>query len=98
MITRKEYLATGGRAIHRAYYSQFITSTHKDRILRNIGLDKLQQSNDHYFNDIPLELWDKISLPVPAESAKLLKDCDDFPTLAGAVCIMKECARQMIEV
>lgn len=97
MITRTDYLATGGLQAHRAYYSQFITAAHKDRILRNIGMDRLQKSKEDFFNDIPLPLWDKISLPVPAESAKLLKECGDYPTLAGAVCIMKECARQILD-
>ena len=97
MITRNDYIQTGGRDAHRAYYAQFITPAHKSRILNNIGIERLQRSDDHYFNDIPLELWDKISVPVPAQSAKLLRECGDYPTLAGAVCIMKEAARQMIE-
>jgi hypothetical protein len=96
MITRTAYLATGGRQAHQDYYAQFITAAHKNRILQTIGLDRLQKSKDHYFNDIPLALWDKISEPVPAESAKLLKECGDYPTLAGAVCITKECARRML--
>jgi hypothetical protein len=96
IITRTDYLSIGGRQAHQDYYSQFITAAHKDRILQTIGLDRLQKSEDYYFNDIPLALWDKISVPVPAGSAKLLKECGDYPTLSGAVCIMKECARQML--
>ncbi len=97
MITRKEYLATGGNATHRAYYAQFITPAHKQRLLNNIGIHRLERSKCHYFNDIPLEIWDAIAVPVPAQSAKLLKECGDYPTLAGAVCILKECARQLVE-
>ena len=96
LITRSDYLSTGGRKAHQDYYAQFITAAHKNRILQTIGMDRLKKSKDHHFNDIPLELWDKISVPVPAESAKLLKECGDYPTLSGAVCIMKECARQML--
>ena len=97
MITRKEYLATGGHQVHRAYYAQFVTPAHKLRLINNIGMNRLEQSKEKYFNDIPLEIWDAISNPIPAESAKLLRECGDYPTLAGAVCIMKECARQLVD-
>jgi hypothetical protein len=97
LITRNQYLTIGGRQAHREYYSQFVTPAHKVRILQFIGLDRLKKSEDTHFNDIPLELWDSLAVPIPAESAKFLKECGDYPTLAGAVCILKECARQMLE-
>ena len=60
-------------------------------------IDKIKASQDPHFNDIELSVWDHLSLPVPMESNTLLRKCGDYPTLAGAVCILKEAAQQVRE-
>ncbi len=101
LITRSDYLATGQTdrmAAHRAYYAQFVTPAHFGRLRRLVGLiDRIKSSNDPHFNNIPLSTWDRMSVPVPAESAAKMKECGDYITLAGAVCILKEAAQQIRE-
>ena len=100
---RSEYLAQfstviNRRAHHRAYYAQFVTPAHFDRLKRLVGMiDKIKASQDPHLNNIPLSAWDILSVPLPAESAQRMRDCGDYPTLAGAVCILKEAANQIRE-
>lgn len=88
--TRQDYL--NSICSHEEYYAQFVNSSVKQRVKNS--LDKELKSSKKT-SDIPLSTWDTISIPVNAESAKLLKEAGDYPTLAGAVCIFKEAARQM---
>lgn len=100
---RSEYLAqlpagADRKAHHRAYYAQFVTPAHFARLERLVGMiDRIKASQDPYFNNILLSTWDTLAVPVPAESTKRLRDCGDYPTLAGAVCILKEAASQIRE-
>ena len=91
MISRSDYISSQG--LHRAYYAQFVVDAHYDRVRNSIGIDRILSSKD--FNDIPLELWDRVAVPVPAVSAQIMKECGDYPTLCGAVCTLKEAARQL---
>jgi hypothetical protein len=95
MISRSDYIK--GQVLHRAYYSQFVVDAHYSRINNSIGIDRILESQDEHFNDIPLELWDAVAVPVPAETNKIMKECGDYPTLCGAVCTLKEAARQLKE-
>jgi hypothetical protein len=102
LISRAEYAADPRRAnrierqaAHRAYYAQFVTPAHFAR-LKNLPYS-IKGSKDPYFNDIPLSAWDQLSWPIPVESNTLLRKCGDYPTLAGAVCILKEAAQQVRE-
>jgi hypothetical protein len=82
-----------GTASHCAYYAQFVTPAHFARLRRYA--DRIKSSTDPHFNDIPLAVWDALAVPVPAETAATMRQCGDYPTLAGAVCTLKEAARQM---
>jgi hypothetical protein len=93
MITRFDYI--NGKRTHSAYYAQFITNAHYARVKNSIGIDRILASKDQYFNDIPLEIWDRLAVPVPAETARIMRECGDYPTLAGAVSTLKEAARQL---
>lgn len=101
LINRSDYLAANrpdAKAAHRAYYAQFVTPAHLRRLAGHAGMvGRIKASQDPHFNDIPLSVWDVLAVPVPAESAILLKECGDYPTLAGAVCILKEAAQQIRE-
>ena len=92
MKTRKQYI--NKECTHREYYAQFVTEDTKRAVLYVIGKDKLLSSKDEHLNDIGLKTWDSIG--VFGVGAKL-KECGDYLTLAGAVCINKEAARQIIE-
>ena len=98
LITRAAYLAHSlpdQKTAHRAYYAQFVTPAHFSR-LKSLT-DRIKCSRDPHFNDIELRIWDRLAVPVPAESARIMGECGDFPTLAGAVCILKEAAQQIRE-
>ena len=96
MITRSDYLKPGQsdkKAAHRNYYAQFVCGEHFSRLGQL--KERIMASKDEHFNDIPLAIWDQLSIPIPAKSARLLKECGDYPTLCGAVCILKEAANQI---
>jgi predicted aminopeptidase len=101
LILRSEYLAPGQAdrmAAHRAYYAQLVTPAHFDRLRKRVGMvDRIKKSQDKHFNDIPLSVWDLMAASVPAETARIMRECGDYPTLAGAVCILKEAAQQVRE-
>jgi hypothetical protein len=93
MITRKDYLE--GRATHSEYYGQFVSAMHF--AILNLEHEKIKNSTDKHFNDIPLEFWQQLALPAPTYTARKMKEAGDYVTLAGAVCILKEAARQLKE-
>jgi hypothetical protein len=105
MITRSDYLA--GKASHVEYYAQFVTPAYKARVRNNIGLDKLLRSQERFYSDVaPLNDWDRIAQlidwdriaqPHPSFSCQAMVECGDYMTQAGAVCILKEAARQLVE-
>lgn len=95
MFTRKDYLE--GRCDHRAYYAQFVSAGVRQCVAQSIGVKCIRASADPYFNDIPLPRWDSVFQPIPAGIASALRAAGDYPTLAGAVCIAKEAARQIKE-
>lgn len=92
MFTRTQYLDR--ECSHREYYAQFVTDRSKRIVQSCIGIEKLKNSTDEYFNDIPLKTWDV--LPI-AYNRQAMESCGDYLTLAGHVCIMKEAARQVLE-
>jgi hypothetical protein len=91
MKTRQDYISN--KINHREYYGQFVTDSIKQTVISCIGLDKIKKSKDEHFNDIPLGYWD--ACWIPHEVRELLKEANDFWTLAGQTCILKECARQI---
>jgi len=93
MKTRLQYLA--GECTHREYYAQFVTDKVKSNVIRYIGRINIETSNDKSFNDIPLRKWANIGIPVDIVDA--LKEAGDGYSLAGAVCINKEAAKQIRE-
>lgn len=91
MITRKQYLA--GEFSHLEYYSQFVTNSVKARVLRFISKKDIQNSTDEHMNDIPLNQWDCIG--ITSTTGDQMRECGDYPTLAGSVCIHKQAAKQI---
>ena len=95
LITRQQYL--NKEATHREYYSQFVTEGVKQRVESAFRMESLIQGKDKHFNNLPLQWWDRLMPVVPFEINSKLKDCGDYPTLAGVVCILKEAAMQIVE-
>jgi len=98
MFTRKDYM--DGKCIHRQYYAQFVTNYIKDTVLNKFGIEKLVKSfnEDKYFNNISLSTWDRINYCVDTNpTLDLLKSLGEGYSLAGAVCILKEAAQQLVE-
>jgi hypothetical protein len=92
MIPRKDYL--GGKCSHREYYAQFVSCDIKVATVQRIGTKALLASVDENLNDIPLVKWQTIP---KYGLAITMKECGDWLTLAGWVCIVKEAGRQIIE-
>ena len=93
MFTRKQYMDK--EVTHRQYYGQFVTDATKQRVLRCIGETRLMASTDEHLNDIPLEKWDSLGPAGSRDNWNATRG--DWPSLAGAVCIHKEAAHQLIE-
>ena len=95
LITRKAYLDRCGEpGAFRAYYAQFVDDAVTASVARNIGLERIAASDDEHLNDVPLRLWDQCL--VSSTAAAKLRECGDYLTQAGVVCIAKEAARQMV--
>ena len=94
--TRTDYL--NGICTHREYYAQFVTNYHKQILLARVSKEQLQkhveaQDEINHKDRIPLEKWDAMAPCVTVS----LKEYDDYLTLAGQVCILKEAAKQISE-
>lgn len=94
MYTREDYL--DNKCTHREYYAQFVNSYIIKAVRQSIGEGRIAASTDSAFNDIPLRFWDNLA-PVTYSESKSLKEAGDFVTLGGAVCILKEAARQILD-
>lgn len=101
MFTRKQYL--NHECSHREYYSQFVNDSIKNDVIQKFGIERLKNSTDEHFNDLPLSQWDQLSgysvgspniyhIPV-----KLLRELGDSLSYAGITCIHKEAAQQIKE-
>lgn len=103
-FTRADYMAAasgfdeGTRvAAHRRYFAQFVTPGVKAAVARHISIARIAASKDPHYNDIPLREWDAVYTAWPFEVASLMKEAGEYLTPAGAVCILKEAARQLVE-
>lgn len=84
------------RALHRRYFSQYVTSTVLRVVCRNITLRALLASTEESFNDIPLALWDRLVPELFSLKDALRKNGDALSQGVG-VCILKEAARELVE-
>lgn len=88
MSTRQEYL--DGLVSHEQYYEQFVDQGLLDFVARHFMV------NAYAVDNIPLQRWDNLAFCVLTDKIRQqLKDCGDFPTLGGAVCILKQAARMI---
>ena len=82
-FSRQDYLDK--KCSHSEYYSQWVTDATRATVTRNFG-QKINQSADSFFNDIPLIEWDRLAFG-------LSRSPDN--SLASRVCVLKEAARQI---
>ena len=92
--TRKDYMAA--KCTHSGYYGQFVGHETRWYVSDVIGRDKIVNSEDPHFNDIPLKSWDHAAKFMHG-IGRSMRDLGDYPTLAGQVCVLKEAARQIKE-
>ena len=88
-LSRKDYI--NGLCSQSEYYGQFVTPMTMLIVSNSIEIKELIQSKEKFFNDISLARWDWIAHEY--KSALLI---EGFYSLAGAVCLLKESARQLI--
>ena len=101
LITRKEYMADS-KNLHKLYYEQFVTSGVIQLVKNRIGLQRIINSTDPYFNDIPLIEWDRLNGLVKTYSDTRKKSeaegCEKGKylwSLSDGVCIAKAAARMI---
>ncbi len=87
-----------GKVSHADYYSQFVTPEIKQLVIDRIGLERLSRSTDEHLNDITLRIWDSMALRFPGEPYRTHTNlqANGDNSLATAVCILKQAARQII--
>ena len=92
MITRKEYM--DGTVTHKEYYSQFVNNFIKTLVSNSIGLNRIKESTDPYFNDIPLEEWDRLEPCIHSICGKAISEANPGGgvSLSDCVCIAKQAA------
>jgi len=105
-MLREEYMAVSLEeqpAAHRQYYAQFVTPMIKQLVLTHFDSATLVKSykRDAFFNTslTPMKEWDLLGSCVgyKKDIVQKLKECGDYLTQAGWVCILKEAARQIVE-
>lgn len=99
IITRQAYMEE--KASYEQYYGQFVSEGLKHLVTQVFGKEALKgaYAADEHLNNIPLQRWDMLVSYVQnnPEIRQQLKDCGDFYSLAGGVCILKEAAREVIQ-
>ncbi len=93
MFTRQDYLDK--KCNHRQYYAQFVDARLIAVVSNRIGKE-LRLVKDENLNYIPLARWDEMAKSIRPGAG--LKKAGDYQTLAGQVCILKEAARQAMEL
>ena len=90
MFTRSDYLEN--KCTHSEYYGQFVNQLIKNSLVVRFTEEGLIEAykQDEHFNNIPLNKWGYYS------NHKKFEEFGDFYSPAGAVCIEKEAALQIV--
>ena len=91
-FSRSEYL--DGQVDHQKYYGQMVTQSIIQSVVSSIGVDKILDSKDEHFNDIPLSKWDKATRTFDVNRWPE----GDSPSQAGLVCVAKAGAREFLRI
>lgn len=97
MHTRKDYIASN--CTHEEYYGQFVNNRILHIVKGKFGVEALKAAfdSDKQLNSIPLVKWDALAkYSFTSDDANKMKECGDYMTLSGQVCILKAAARQLV--
>lgn len=85
--------------LHRSYYAQFVTPALQQAVVSRFGLAELDAAltADKHMNSIPLAQWDRMEPIVRSHCDRAMRAAGDSASLANAVCVLKEAARQAVE-
>lgn len=108
-VTRREYMdkdaltangSLSGKEKHDEYWSQFVSLRVINNVARSVGIGWIAKSTDPHFNDIPLDLWSRLS--IDGTTASYLTMAESFtyangeynskPSSSDIVCINKQAA------
>ena len=92
IITRQEYMKDSSN-LHDKYYGQFVNSQILSLVVNIIGKKRINESICEHMNDIPLRLWDSISMQVNFYCTTDRKKAGECNSIATGVCIGKAAAR-----
>ena len=94
IIPRKSYI--NGDVSHENYYGQpaFCTPEVKALVARAIGLKRILESAEPFFNDIPLRRWDDLHPAVVLLVGNAIREANGTAgiSLSDTVCIAKAAA------
>ena len=95
MLTRADYMAYPPRATFEQYYRAVAKTAGVRFDSMDPFVDRVRKSTDPHLNDIPLHVWDaKAANPtLRANLSRALKAHGDCLSAAGAVCVLKQAAR-----
>lgn len=91
MKTRKDYMANV--ISFNDYYAQFVTDNVKQIVSNHIGIEKIKNSNDPHFNDIPLKKWDMLEYHIRNMVGGTLREANGKVSLSDCICVAKQAAR-----
>lgn len=92
MYTYKEYMKNPNKELHHKYYAQFVTGDTIHYVINHIGFENIVNSGDYFFNDIPIEKWDRLFMVLPFDRELWKLDRKGI-SLSEYVCIAKAAAR-----
>lgn len=94
MFTRKQYM--NREVNHQTYYSQFAARL-VPLVLERFGEERLRNSTDPYFNDIPLSAWEFATFSIDPQTLLELATSEGIRplsvSLCSKVCALKSAAR-----
>ena len=93
MYTRKQYM--DNEVSHAEYYAQFGICLIK-LVENRIGKQRILESNDPYFNDIPMAEWDRLEPSVRQFVGCMIREYNGPKagvSLSDCVCAAKSAAR-----
>ena len=91
-FSRTEYLE--GTTDHQRYYGQMLNNEIIGSVIRSIGIDRILDSKDEHFNDIPLSKWDQATRTFDVNKWPE----GDSPSQAGLVCVAKAGAKEFLRI
>jgi hypothetical protein len=93
LFTRQDYMAD--KCTHEQYYAQFINAAGIEMVKKSQAYKTLIKKGSKDVSLVEVGVWDLIG--TAGEAVNLMKTLGDNWSLAGAVCINKAIARQLLE-